>query len=182
MDDLRRYIQTHPGDFEVDAPEGHSERFRKKLNHQHTGTFFARTKPFMKIAAIAVLVIISGMWILEHSGVIPESQHTNDQQITGFKEAEDYYHLQVNQKYTKLKHMQFIGDSLQKKILFKELSGMDSVYNNLQKDLKINPGDERIYQAMIEYYQTKLNALNTIIHQLSQLQKSKQTGHEKTNL
>ena len=60
---------------------------------------------------------------------------------------------------------------------------MDSVYSQLQKDLKMNPGDERILQAMIEYYQTKLNALNTIINQLSQIQNhNKPKSHEKTNL
>ncbi len=182
MDKLKRYIQTHLEDFEVDAPAGHRKQFRKKLSHHRTGTLFARTKPFMKIAAIAVLVIISGMWILEHSGVIRGTQRFSDQQITEYKEAENYYLMQVNQKYTQLKHMQFIGDSLQKNILFKELSGMDSVYYDLQKDLKMNPGDDRILQAMVEYYQTKLDALNTIIHQLSQIQNSKQTGHEKTSL
>ena len=182
MDKLKRYIQTHPEDFDVDAPAGHTQRFLKKLNRPRRGSLFMRTRPLLKLAGILLLFILSGLWILEHTNLIPGPVRAKDPQIAEYKEAENYYARQVNQKYNKLEHMQFVGDSLQKKIILKEFHNMDSVYTDLRKELKMNPGDERILQAMIEYYQTKLNALNTIINQLSQLQNSKHKNHEKTNL
>jgi len=181
MDKLSRYIQTHREDFEVDAPEGHGKRFLKKLNHRHRRSLLIRARPVLKIAGITLLFILSGLWILEHTNLLPSPE--KDSQIAEFKETENYYAIQVSQKYNQLKHMKFVGDTLQKQIILKEFGSMDSVYYQLQKDLKMNPGDERILHAMIEYYQTKLNALNTIINQLSQIQNNnKPKSHEKTNL
>ncbi len=45
---------------------------------------------------------------------------------------------------------------------------MDSVYVSLQKELKANPNDERIINAMIEHYQTKLDVMTYIVSQLNQ--------------
>ncbi len=182
MDKLKRHIETHPADFEIDAPEGHAERFRKKLNRQHRRSLLMRTRPVLKIAGVILLFILSGLWILEHTRLIPGNGKEKDPVVAEYTEAEHYYAMQVNNKFNQLKQMKFVGDSLQKKIILKEFKNMDSVYYDLQKELKMNPGDERILQAMIEYYQTKLGALNTIINQLSQLQNSKHKNHEKTNL
>jgi hypothetical protein len=46
---------------------------------------------------------------------------------------------------------------------------MDSVYVQLQKDLKANPEDERIINAMIEHYQTKVEVMSYILNQLKDL-------------
>jgi len=46
---------------------------------------------------------------------------------------------------------------------------MDSVYVQLQKELKANPNDERIINAMIEHYQTKMEVMTFIINQLKAL-------------
>jgi hypothetical protein len=43
---------------------------------------------------------------------------------------------------------------------------MDSTYVSLQKELKANPNDERIINAMIEHYQTKLEVMTYIVNQL----------------
>ncbi len=181
MDKLSRYIQTHREAFEAEAPAGHTERFLKKLNRKHRRSFLTRSLPAMKIAGVIFLSILSGLWILERTRLI--SPPGNDPQLAEYTEAENYYASQVSMKYNQLMHLQFIGDTLQKQIILSELNSMDSVYKSLQKELKMNPGDERILQAMIEYYQTKLDAMNTIISQLSQMQnQTKQNNHEKKNL
>jgi hypothetical protein len=54
----------------------------------------------------------------------------------------------------------------QKDLLVKEMKSMDSVYVSLQKELKANPNDERIINAMIEHYQTKLEVMTYIVSQL----------------
>jgi hypothetical protein len=56
-------------------------------------------------------------------------------------------------------------------ILSEELKEMDERYTQLKKELELYPDDERVIQAMIEYYQVKTNVLNRIIEQLYQIKK-----------
>jgi hypothetical protein len=72
----------------------------------------------------------------------------------------------------------------QKKMLVAEMSSMDSVYVQLQKELKANPDDERIINAMIEHYQTKVEVMSYIVSQLKAIRNENQnkTENEKTSL
>jgi hypothetical protein len=72
----------------------------------------------------------------------------------------------------------------QKVMLEKEMKNMDSVYVQLQKDLKANPDDERIINAMIEHYQTKVEVMNYIINQLKVIRNENQntSGDEKVSI
>jgi len=66
-------------------------------------------------------------------------------------------------------------------MLNNELKSMDSVYIQLQKDLKANPDDERIINAMIEHYQTKVDVMSFILEQLKAIrnENSKKGEYEK---
>jgi hypothetical protein len=66
----------------------------------------------------------------------------------------------------------------QKEVLFKEMKSMDSVYVSLQKELKANPNDERIINAMIEHYQTKLEVMSYIVNQLKTIRNNNQNTKE----
>jgi hypothetical protein len=55
---------------------------------------------------------------------------------------------------------------------------MDSVYVSLQKELKANPNDERIINAMIEHYQTKLEVMTYIVNQLKTIRNDKTNNSE----
>ena len=72
----------------------------------------------------------------------------------------------------------------QKQALLSELRSMDSVYVQLQKDLKANPNDERIINAMIEHYQTKVEVMSYIVNQLKAIRNENQndTDNEKTSI
>ena len=72
----------------------------------------------------------------------------------------------------------------QKQMLLKEMKSMDSVYVSLQKELKANPNDERIINAMIEHYQTKVEVLNYIVNQLKAIRNDNLNNkeNEKVNL
>ena len=69
-------------------------------------------------------------------------------------------------------------------MLVKEMKSMDSVYVSLQKELKANPNDERIINAMIEHYQTKLEVMTYIVNQLKTIRNDNQnkTENEKVSL
>ena len=55
---------------------------------------------------------------------------------------------------------------------------MDSTYITLQKELKANPNDERIINAMIEHYQTKLDVMTYIVNQLKTIRNDNQNKKE----
>lgn len=182
MTDLEKYIIANRESFDQEPEEGHFIRFQKKLAKQQRHSLFSQFWPALKIASVILMIIFSGMWIFDHTfrdspvaaTLIP---------VPEYNEAEQYFATQVNMKVNEIRQFQFIGDTTQKQILLSELSGMDSLYIELQRDLHANPGDERVLQAMIEYYQMKLDVLNNIIQQLNALQQqTKQTDHEKTNL
>jgi hypothetical protein len=66
----------------------------------------------------------------------------------------------------------------------KEIKSMDSTYVSLQKELKANPNDERIINAMIEHYQTKLEVMTYIVNQLKTIRNGNlnKKENEKVNL
>ena len=69
----------------------------------------------------------------------------------------------------------------QKVVLMKEMASMDSVYTELQRELKANPNDQRIIDAMIKHYQTKLEVMSYILDQLREIkaETSNPVSHEK---
>jgi hypothetical protein len=101
-----------------------------------------------------------------------------------YKEVENYYVHQVNMMESEIANIDLKNNPEQKEILFKEMKSMDSVYVQLQKELKANPNDERIINAMIEHYQTKMDVMNYILNQLKAIRNENQNNseNEKTNL
>jgi hypothetical protein len=66
-----------------------------------------------------------------------------------------------------------------------ELAEMDSIHRDLQKKLGTHPGDERVVNAMITYYQTKLGMMKSFLNTLNQINQnnnSKNVNHESTLL
>jgi chromosome segregation ATPase len=60
-----------------------------------------------------------------------------------------------------------------------ELAEFEQRLNNLRKDLAANPNDERVINAMLEYYQAKLSVINMIVNKLEEVkQQQKNTQHE----
>jgi uncharacterized protein (DUF305 family) len=62
-----------------------------------------------------------------------------------------------------------------------EMAAMDSVYTELQKELRANPDDQRIIDAMIRHYQTKIEVMSYLLDQLRQIKAETENpvSHEK---
>ena len=101
-----------------------------------------------------------------------------------YKEVESYYVHQVNMMEGEIVNIDLKNNPQQKQMLMSEMNSMDSVYVSLQKELKANPNDERIINAMIEHYQTKLEVMSYIISQLKTIRNDNQnkTENEKVKL
>ena len=67
MDRLEKFIQSNRDQFDdLEPQEGHFERFQEKLSRHHRQN---RTFPWtvlLKAAAVAVLVVLSGLWVYDN--------------------------------------------------------------------------------------------------------------------
>ena len=179
MKDLDKIFQENRAVFDTYEPDdGHFKRFEQKLNK-----FNSKKKTFtigyiLKAAVVAVLVVLSGLWVYDNYNEAILKDGIALREISPeYNEVEIYYTHLVNQKYGEINKSQSL-DSIQKSLLMHELSEMDSIYANLKKDLRTNPNDQRVINAMIQHYQLKVEVMNQILQQLHQVQNINQQKSE----
>ncbi|GET25481.1 hypothetical protein [Prolixibacter sp. NT017] len=190
MDNLEKIIKDRRDDFLEEPAEGHFERFQNRLAQAEGKTkrkklFVSR---FSRVAAVAIILLLSANLVMYwFHPAQDQSQAVNQtEEVPGeFNEAQLYYTARINDGISQLQKMANQGVESPKEVkeIQKELTEMDSLYRNLQKELKVNPGDERILNAMIEHYQTKLAIINTILNDLknASIQK-KSSSHENVQI
>jgi len=185
MKDLDKIIQENRQSFDHFEPgEGHFERFEEKLKEFNKKKRSFKIGYLLKAAVVAILVVLSGLWVFDNVNFRVNKGIALSEISEEYGEVEMYYTQLVNQKYQEIGQFQFM-DSSQKVILMKELSQMDSIYENLKHDLTTNPSDQRVINAMIQHYQLKVEVINHILNQLQQAQdinKQKSENYESTNI
>ena len=167
--------------------EGHFDRFEAKLNKQ--GKNKSRTLNMLwKVAAavvFALLAINQGVIYLSpnHHGFILNGTRTNQVSLASvseeYREVEFYYNTAKNvglQQWNEFAEKGLISDD-EKKMMGSELEEFENLYKNLQQDLTANPHDERVINAMLEYYQAKLSVINIIVNKLQEVQQTNK-NHE----
>lgn len=187
MKNIDEIIRKNRNLFEEQEPmEGHLERFNWKLEKRlHSQATKRSIVPYLlRAAVVTVLVTLSSLWTWDHFIRTDKDRMALGDVSPQYKEVENYYVHQVN-----LMENEFLSSNLetnpeQKEMLQKEMKSMDSVYVQLQKELKLNPNDERIINAMIEHYQTKLDVMTYIVNQLKAVRNQNQNKqeNEKVNL
>lgn len=178
MDNLKNIIDNNRAQFDNFEPEnGHFERFQQKIKKGKD-----RKKsiiyPALRIAAVALIIILAGMLIFTRS-LIHDIKLQATSANSELKEVQVYYTNLTNQKYNEIRSLD-LPDNEQKKMLMDELKQMDNVYQVLMKDLKTNPNDERIINALIQHYQLKLDVMNQILNQLYNVKSSKSKKSKKS--
>ena len=187
MKNIEDIIRNNKDFFEEAEPsEGHFERFNRKLGQRFQTTIIRRSiVPYLlKAAVVTLLITLSSLWTWDHF-IRPGSKRMALGDVSPqFKEVENYYVHQVNLMESELVNIDLKDNPEQKRILKNEMKSMDSVYVSLQKELKANPNDERIINAMIEHYQTKLEVMTFIVNQLKAIRNENQnkTEDEKVSL
>lgn len=170
----------------IEPMEGHFERFSWKLEKRlHSGTIRRSIVPYLlKAAVVTLLITLSSLWTWDHFIRSDRDRMALGDVSPQYKEVESYYVHQVNMMESELFNVDLKNNPEQKEMLLKEIKSMDSVYVQLQKELKTNPNDERIINAMIEHYQTKLDVMTYIVSELKAIRnenKNKQKN-EKVSL
>ena len=175
-------IITGNKDFFEDAEPstGHFERFNRKLEMRFQVDAVKRSiVPYLlKAAVVTLLITLSSLWTWDHFIRPGRSRMTLGQVSPQYKEVESYYVHQVNLMEGEIVNIDLKNNPAQKAVLLKEMKSMDSTYITLQKELKANPNDERIINAMIEHYQTKLDVMTYIVNQLKTIRNENQNKKE----
>jgi hypothetical protein len=187
MKSIEDIIRNNKDFFEDAEPsEGHLERFNRKLEKRfQINTIKRSIVPYLlKAAVVTLLITLSSLWTWDHFIRTGSTRMTLGQVSPQYKEVENYYVHQVNLMEGEIVNVDLKNNPAQKTMLMKEIKSMDSTYVSLQKELKANPNDERIINAMIEHYQTKLEVMTYIVNQLKTIRNGNlnKKENEKVNL
>jgi hypothetical protein len=181
MKTIDEIIRSNRDFFEDREPsEGHLERFDRKLEMRFHKVALKRSiVPYLlKAAVVTLLVSLSSLWTWEHFIRPGRNRMTLSDVSPQYMEVENYYLHQVKLMDSEISTIDLTGSPEQKQMLKNELKSMDSVYVQLQKELKTNPDDERIINAMIEHYQTKVEIMSFIVNQLKTIRNENQNTKE----
>ncbi len=187
MKTIDEIIRSNKDFFEDAEPsKGHMERFSRKLEMRfHAGVQMRSIVPYLlKAAVVTILVTLSSLWTWDHFIRPGRNMMTLGDVSPEYREVENYYLHQVNLMENEIGTINLTDDPEQNEMLMTEMKSMDSVYVQLQKELKANPNDERIINAMIEHYQTKLEVMTYIVNQLKAIRNENQNtdGNEKVSI
>ena len=179
MKTIEDVIRENKDFFEAEPSKGHLERFNAMLEVRFRKEAPKRSiVPYLlRAAVVTLLVTLSSLWVWDNFLSAGSKRMTLGDVSPQYKEVENYYVHQVNMMEGELSNLDFSNPE-QKDMLMKEMNSMDSVYVSLQKELKANPNDQRIINAMIEHYQTKVDVMNYIISQLKSLRNENQNMKE----
>jgi hypothetical protein len=187
MNTLEEIFKKGRNDFDDREPsDGHLERFSFKLaTRLHSGKAKRSILPYiLKAAVVTLLVTLSSLYSFDHF-IKPNLKKTMTlgEVSPEYREVESYYIRQVNFMQNEFAAVD-INNPEQKEMLMNELASMDSVYVDLQKELKANPSDQRIIDAMITHYQTKIEVMSYILDQLRQIKTETEnpSSHEKVTI
>ena len=188
MNNLEEILRKERGAFDDKEPsEGHFERFSFKLaTRLHTARIKRSIVPYLlKAAVVTLLVTLSSLWTYDHF-IRPDLKKTMtlSEVSPEYKEVERYYVQQVNFMEKDINSLDIEDNPEQKKMLMDELKSMDSTYVELQRELKANPNDQRIIDAMIKHYQSKIEVMSYILDQLKQINTEIEnpSSHEKVTM
>jgi hypothetical protein len=134
----------------------------------------------LKVAAIMVFALLvinqARIWLT------PEKKETLSLGSISpeYSEVEFYYTNAIQlgmSQLDKLRNDGLISESEQQMML-KEQKEFDQMYQKLLSDLNAHPDDERVINAMLEYYQSRMNVLSLVVNKLKEIQQQKKEQNE----
>ncbi len=168
--------------------DGHFERFEAKLKTQHKKRKIS-LNVVLKVAAAVVFVFLATnqafIYFSPNSqGLILNANKPSEVTLasisTEYKEVEFYYTTSIKTGLTQWDELNsegYISDEEQT-MMQTELEEFEKLYKSIQDDLAANPNDDRVINAMLEFYQTKLSLINMIVNKLEEVKQQKNNHYE----
>jgi len=180
-DELERLILNNQHSFQNEEPlEGHFERFEARLQKASKPIRKFDFQVVLKIAAIVVFALLvvnqARIWLT------PEKKETLSLGSISpeYHEVEFYYTnaIQTDIKQLGVFEKEGLITESEQQMILKEQKEFDQMYQKLIEDLKANPDDERVLNAMLEYYQSRMNVLSLVINKLKEVKQHKRLHNE----
>ena len=187
-DYIEEIIQNNLKDLnDFEPKDGHFERFQAKLTKQQKKKTITLNVVW-KVAAAVVFVLLAvnqaNIYFSpdKQNGVLDEdnTNFTLASVSPEYKEVEFYYTNAIDVGLNQWNSMVADGfiSKEEQELLDSEMADFETHFKNLQTDLKANPNDERVINAMLEYYQAKLDIINMIVNKLQEVKQQKDKSHE----
>lgn len=180
-DELERLILNNRHSIQNEEPlEGHFERFEARLQKASKPGRKINFQLIFKVAAVVVFALLAvnqaRLWFFPEKNETLSLGSISEE----YREVEFYYtnsiQMGMNQWNT-LKREGLISEQEQQ-MMQKEQQEFDQVYQKLLQDLKANPNDERVINAMLEYYQSRMNVISIITSKLQEVKQRKYANQE----
>ena len=166
-DYIEKLIQNNLEELNENEPmQGHFARFEDKLKQQNKKKKI-NLKIVWRVAAAVVFIFLA-----TNQAILYLSPERNADELISlasvseeYEEVEFFYTNAINVglgQWNSLKAEGFISAE-EESMMNDELEEFETLYKNLQQDLTANPNDERVINAMLQYYQAKLSVINMIV-------------------
>jgi hypothetical protein len=176
-DQLEQFISDNRDQFDLFEPDEKLwAGIESKVSQKKT--FRIGWKAVLSRAA-AVLIIFAASFLVQEilhrrQSVITENTEDNIlNEIPELQEAEIYYTSLLNNKIEQIEPLisenPELGETLQQ-----DLSELDSIYTELQKDLRDNIANDEVVEAMIQNYILKIQILEDLLEYMDESSKNQE--------
>lgn len=178
MDQLEKLITQQIDSIQNDVPpEGHLERFELKLKR----TKNKRHIPWLAYASSVAAVLVLAILVFN-----PRSTKSNDFSLSDVSEqyadVEFYYTSSINKQLNRIQRLAKENEKVNPviRLLLDDLEKYDASYAQLCVELEATPNDDRVINALINYYKSKLEIITSILYELDKQQQNL-IDHENNN-
>lgn len=180
MDYIEQLIADNLDELNSSEPDtGHFERFEARLKAEKRVISFNWTTVW-KVAAAVVFVLMAvnqvNLWLAEDekplvslAGISPE-----------YAEIEFFYTSSIQSGIDSWNSMAASGvvSKADDEMMQQEFAEFERRYEEIRKEFEANPYDERVVNALLDYYQAKLGVIEMIVSKLQEVKNQKNISHE----
>lgn len=173
-DNLEQFIRERRGAFDDKEPPRMAwDNIQQKLNKDNKVPRRISLWQFTRVAAAIVLLVGLGVVIGRQSAPNAEVAYV-EEHFPEFVEAKTYYEMEVDEHLAKLASYSYDSG------LDDDMEQLDKFMEELKSELEIAPkgSEDKIIQAMITNYQTKLDILERVLESVENTN-SKNTNSQK---
>lgn len=179
--DIEKLIRDNLEEMNLqEPPAGHLERFAARLEMENKRRTI-NWHTIWRVAAAVVFVFLAvnqtRIWLAPDSS----SPVTLASISPDYAEVEYFYKTSIQSGIDSWNNLASAGivSKEENQMMEQEFREFERRYEEIQKELAANPHDERVINAMLEYYQAKLNVINMIVNKLMEVKQQKSISHEK---
>ena len=180
IDNIEEYVRQNREDFDDREPSPLVwSRIQNELDKKKAETILIRIPRWSAVAAFIAIVLAVGIAIGYYAAPSPVfdqniAAQLGDAEEKRFSEVSTYYGRQVNQKIDEIKDIDSDSEVLN------DIEQLDGIFNELKAELAASQGDDaqRIIDAMIINYQTKIEILEKVLNRLNREHLEKQSKND----